>query len=92
MKLCPQCGRSEKEISMTTDAENVADNKANCPCGWNGTYGALKDDGKKPAKVEAPTVEPETPIETSAEAPDAENIPEEAAEPKKTKAAKKAAK
>jgi len=47
MKSCPQCGKSENEISMTTDAFNADDNTAFCPCGWVGKYGVMKDDGKK---------------------------------------------
>jgi hypothetical protein len=48
MKSCPQCGRAENEISMTTNAENVDDNIVTCPCGFTGTYGQLKEN--KPAK------------------------------------------
>lgn len=48
MKSCPQCGKNENEISMTTNAENADKNVAWCPCGWNGIYAELKDD--RPAK------------------------------------------
>ena len=48
MKSCPQCGKSENEISMETGRENVNENRAWCPCGWEGTYADMKDD--KPAK------------------------------------------
>jgi len=47
MKSCPQCGRPENEINMTTDALNADDNAVFCSCGFTGKYGDLKDDGKK---------------------------------------------
>lgn len=45
MKSCPQCGKSENEISMTTGLE---ENKYFCSCGSVGLVKDLKDD--KPAK------------------------------------------
>ena len=45
MKSCPQCGKSENEISMTTGLDV---NVANCPCGWTGKVDDMKED--KPAK------------------------------------------
>ena len=53
MKSCPQCGKPENEISMTTGLDV---NKAFCSCGWTGNVDDLKDD--KPAK-KAKTVETE---------------------------------
>ena len=49
MKSCPQCGKAENEISMTTDAEKADDNSVSCTCGFTGKYGDLKSD--KPAKA-----------------------------------------
>ena len=57
MKSCPQCGKSENEISMETGRENANENRAWCSCGWTGTYADMKDD--KPAK-KAKTVDAET--------------------------------
>lgn len=62
MKTCPQCGKSEKEISMTTDAENPDDNRATCSCGWNGTYGAMGN----PVKEESPKLTDREKLEASA--------------------------
>jgi hypothetical protein len=41
MRQCPKCGKSEREIEMTTMALVESDNDARCPCGWVGKVGDL---------------------------------------------------
>ena len=54
MKSCPQCGKSENEISMETGRENAEENRAWCPCGWEGTYADMGNPVPKDDKCVAP--------------------------------------